>query len=226
MRPLKSIGDLKALVGAAAPEAPISLEIDGRKVQVAPGTTVLEAADALDVWIPHLCNLPGMPARAVCQLCLVSIEGMNSLANSCSTPAREGMVVTTRSPQIDTVRRTIIEFTLREHGRCGRQDCEVEVLAERLDAAERPFEASRRDASPCCASDYIGFNRALCVLCDRCIRVCHLQIPNRSGRGAADVITFDGCASPADSRCDACGDCVAACPSGALYAPGIRKPSE
>lgn len=226
MRPIKSIGDLKALLGAAAPDAQISLEIDGQMVQAAPDTTVLEAADALGVWIPRLCHLPGVPARAVCQLCLVAIDGINGLVNACSTPVRAGMAVTTRSPQIDAVRRTLIEFTLLEHGRCGRPDCEVEALADRLGATGRPFETQRHNAAPPCGSDYLTFNPALCVLCDRCIRVCPLQVIGRSGRGAATVITFDGHASPADSRCHACGDCVAVCPSGALRAPDIRKPSE
>lgn len=223
MQPNKPLGELLYLLHGVGTSAPVHLEIDGRKVQAAIGATVLQTADAAGIRIPRLCHLPGTPARPVCQLCLISIEGRNGLVNACSTPVHAGMVVTTRNAEIDAMRRTIMELTLLEHGRCGKPDCEVEALAERLGVTASPAEALPREPAPCCASDYIGFDRTLCVLCDRCIRVCHLQIPNRSGRGVADVISFDGCASPADSRCDACGDCVAACPSGALYAPATKR---
>jgi len=106
-----------------------SLTIDGKKVEFAPGMSVLEVADTAGIYIPTLCRHPALPAFGACRLCIVEIEGMRGFPASCSTPARDGMVVRTDTEKIVGLRRAVLELILSEHPTgclfCDRkQECE------------------------------------------------------------------------------------------------------
>lgn len=186
------------------------LTIDAREVRVRAGT-VLEAARALGLHIPHLCHVPGLPRRAVCRLCLVRVDG--ALVPSCCTQVRSGARVEVMTPELVTLRKRVMELVVREHGACGRPGCEVEALADALGVAR----AERQLPSPRdLGSEEIAVHPDRCVHCDRCIRACPRGLVTRSGRGPEVGFAFgDGRALGATS-CVACGDCVAACPAGAL----------
>ncbi|MCK6551169.1 2Fe-2S iron-sulfur cluster-binding protein [Myxococcota bacterium] len=208
---------MSPLAALRRPAKRVGFTLDGRPCSTAEGTSILDAADAVGVWIPRLCHLPGAPARAVCRLCLVEVEGAAGPIAACATAVREGMTVATDTPNVRALRRTIAELTLMEHGRCGRPGCEVEALAERLGAA-LPDERVEKHAAVE-GSAYLGVTLDRCVRCDRCIRACRAGVIARSGDGASLSLSFDGRASVAESRCTACGDCIAVCPGGALEGP-------
>jgi NADH dehydrogenase/NADH:ubiquinone oxidoreductase subunit G len=221
-----SLGSLMwPLVALRDPTKRVAFTLDGRPCSAPEGSSILDAADAVGVWIPRLCHLPGAPARAVCRLCLVEVEGAAGPIAACAAVVREGMTVATDTSTVRALRRSIAELTLMEHGRCGRVDCEVEALAERLGADPSAEARVSKDAAVE-GSAYLNVTLDRCVRCDRCIRACSHGIIARSGDGDGLSLAFDGHTSVAASRCTACGDCVAVCPGGALEGPRFEAPSQ
>ncbi len=205
------------------PESPVSIQIDGRELTVEDGQPLLHAAEAAGIWIPKLCNLPGKANRAVCRLCLVKVKGMVGLVPSCSTGSKEGMIVDTNQFSVRATRQLIMEMILLEHGECGDPECEVEILAKRLGANARRFSREPGEEAENTGSDHVGFDADKCVLCDRCVRTCYLDVISRGNRGQRATLLFDSGPSLRDSRCTACGDCIAVCPTGALYPAGSEN---
>lgn len=214
--------------GKRAPES-VDFSIDGQPRRATPGTTLLEAANAAGIWIPNLCHLSGKEPRESCRLCVVKVrvrtherrrwprlEEPAGLVPACSVAVRSGMVVETSGSEVDDVRRTIMELIFGDHGECGRADCELEALAARLGVRAGRFGSNPKPAKPGRGSESIHIAIDDCVVCDRCIRVCPLQVIDRGGRGASTYTLFDGFLDLTSSRCNTCGDCVAVCPSGAL----------
>ena len=203
--------------------AMIELTIDGRKVSVAPGTTVFDAARINGIAIPTLCHQQNETPVGVCRLCVVDV-GARVFAASCVRPAEAGMVVTTSSERVEAARRTLLELLMADHpSPCARQeqsgDCELETLARAagIGASRFPRRATRPqdDSSPA-----IAVAHDACILCDRCIRGCG-DIRNnfvlaRMGKGGATDIAFDAAAPMGESTCVSCGECMVSCPTGAL----------
>ena len=126
------------------PVADITVTVDGKRVSVPVGSTVLEAAQAAGIDIPTLCHHPDQQVKAVCRICVVEIEGIRSLAAACAFPASDGMMVRTNTPRVRTARRTILELMLAHHPQdclqCHRNlDCELQDLAHRLGVREIDF---------------------------------------------------------------------------------------
>jgi len=206
----------------------ICLQIDGKKVKVPEGTTILEAAKAADIDIPHLCYDPRVQPIGSCRLCLVQIEGQPGLTTSCNTPAAEGMKVCTENEEIAAIRKTIIELILSQHRvACTSCDsdgaCKLQDYAYRYQADEAYFgPAKRRLVEP----NYTSNNEAIlydpdkCILCGLCVNYCE-EVP------MAEALTFAGKPDDMqvstafgknllDSTCVLCGGCIAVCPSGAM----------
>ncbi|MGB6523829.1 MAG: cyclic nucleotide-binding domain-containing protein, partial [Candidatus Acidiferrales bacterium] len=203
---------------------PIELTIDGRKVSVAPGTTVFDAARVNGVRIPTLCHQQNEVPVGVCRVCVVDVGG-RVLTASCVRPAENGMVVSTDSEKVRNARRTLVELLMSDHpSPCARQqqsgDCELEVLA-RAEGIEKPRFARRAtsrgkdDSSVAIAVDHDA-----CILCDRCIRGCddirHNDVLGRMGKGYRSGIAFDQNLPMGNSSCVSCGECMISCPTGAL----------
>ncbi len=207
----------------------ISLTIDGRAVRAPAGSTIWEAARLAGIDIPILCHQPRLRPVAVCRVCAVDVEGARVPPAACIRTAEEGMVVRSRSPRLERARRTLVEMLLADHPvPCERQrrsgDCELEALASAYGLAgsrfaPRQWTNGRDDSSPVIAVDH----RA-CILCDRCIRACDEvqsnEVIGRTGKGYASAIAFDLSSPMGDSSCVSCGECAAACPTGAL----VHKP--
>ena len=111
----------------------INLSIDGRKVTAKAGMTVLEAALANDIYIPYLCYSPDLKPHGGCRLCIVEIEGVEGMPTSCTTPVAEGMVVRTSTPDVNEVRRNILELILADHP----LDCLTGVKNQRCELHDR-----------------------------------------------------------------------------------------
>ena len=204
----------------------IELTIDGQKVKAPNGSTVLEAAIGAGIKIPTLCYLKDINEIGACRVCVVEIEGGKSLQASCTLPASNGMVVKTNSPAVRESRRITVELLLSDHKRecltCIRnRNCELQKLAEELGIRDIPFEGEKSkhpidDFSPSIVRD-----PEKCILCRRCVSACdklqEVSVIAPSERGFDTVISTAFNMSLNDSACTMCGQCIAACPVGALH---------
>src|SRR3954471_8507272 len=155
----------------------INFEIDGREVTAPEGSMLVDAAKYGDVEIPYFCYEPklGAPVGA-CRMCLVEIEGMPKLQTACSTPVKDGMVVTTTSDRVKHAQNAIVEFLLVNHpldcpvcdkgGECPLQDISFGWGAGR----SRVIEPKRHFKKPLELSPLVAIDRERCILCYRCVR--------------------------------------------------------
>jgi NADH-quinone oxidoreductase chain G len=201
----------------------ISLTIDDRTVEVADGTTILEAAEAVGISIPTFCYHKRLMPFGACRMCVVEVEQMKGrLIPSCSTPAANGMVVNTNTPEVRKARKTLLELLLVHHpldcpvcdkgGECKLQDLvyEYEVSSNRF--IDRKFNQPVESAS-----HLIERNVNRCVLCGMCARVCEETVGVSEisfvSRGFKTRIGTD---FDRVLDCEFCGECVNICPVGAL----------
>ncbi len=198
----------------------ITLHVDGRRVNVAPGATLLDAADEAGVFVPRLCHLPGFSPRSVCRMCMVRREGQPALVPACSTPAAPGDVIITAADDLVNLRSTLVELSLAEHGPCADEDCDVTRQARMVGVEGTRFSAPRPAEGLTAITGYISADFSLCVHCDRCIRVCSERgALARVGRGAAVSAGFVTTPRGSEgSPCTTCGDCLAVCVGHALQA--------
>jgi len=202
-----------------------TLTIDDVTVQVAEGTTVLEAARQAGIKVPSLCYLKDVQAIGACRVCMVEVEGARTLVASCAAPVTDGMKVRTNTKKVREARRTVVELMLSDHtGDCQtcdrNEDCELQALARELGIRDvaYPGEKSRRvidDSTPALIRD-----TGKCVLCRRCVTVCG-EVQGVGGifpqkRGFDTVVGPAFCGDLDDVVCVQCGQCAAVCPVGAI----------
>lgn len=203
----------------------INLTVDGKKVQVEEGTSILDAARKAGADIPTLCFLKGINGVGDCRMCIVEVEGRRGFATSCIQKVEEGMVVNTNKPDVIEARKVILDLLISNHHveclTCTRNgNCELQNLANKFNINLLEFSGEQTehkidDLSPSIVRD---FNK--CVLCRRCVATCK----NVQGIGAIDCINrgFESCISTMgdkslnDVNCTFCGQCIEACPTGAL----------
>ena len=206
--------------------ATITMEINGRPVAAEPGATILDAAKKAGVRIPTLCHLAGLFPSGACRMCIVEVEGRPGLVPSCAMPAEEGLKVSTRSPRVLGARKTIVELLLASHPfdclTCNRNlHCELQSLAAEYNIHNVPFQGKTRHHYIDFSSPSIVRDPDKCILCGRCVRVCE----EVQGVSAIDFTHrgFDTMVLPAfnkdlsETTCVNCGQCVLACPVGALH---------
>ena len=204
----------------------ITVTIDGIKVSVPKGSTVLDAARAAGVYIPTLCHMDGHKPLGACRVCLVEIEGARGgLSASCAFPAADGMVVRTNTRRVHNARKTVVELMLSAHNQdcntCRRSlNCELQSIAKRLGIQENRFKGDMPRVFIDTSSPAIVRDSSKCILCRRCVEVC--QNVQSVGtlfpidRGFDTVVAPSGKKNLTEVACVACGQCVAACPVGAL----------
>jgi NADP-reducing hydrogenase subunit HndD len=203
----------------------IKLTIDGIEVEVEKGQSVLTAARKANIDIPTLCFLKGISSNGDCRMCLVEIEGRRGFMPSCITMAEEGMVVRTNTPEINETRRIMLDLILSSHNRdcltCSRNgNCELQTLAEKFGVTEVEYEGEKVPKHIDEISPSIIRDTSKCILCTRCVSACK-NIQNVgaiavAGRGFKSRITTAGDTSLNNVNCTFCGQCIEACPVGAL----------
>ena len=210
----------------------VNLEIDGFKVSVPEGTSIMRAAASIGIDIPKLCATDSIEPFGSCRLCVVQIEGGRGMPASCTTPAAEGLKVVTQNQKLAEVRRGVMELYISDHPldclTCSSNgDCELQDMAGavglrevRYNPVETHLHAVKDESNP-----YFSFDPSKCIVCSRCVRACEetqgtfaLTI---DGRG------FDSKVSPSqneafmDSECVSCGACVQACPTATLMEKSV-----
>ena len=204
----------------------INLTIDGEKIEVPEGTTILQAASLLNVHIPTLCYHEDQAVKAVCRICVVEVEGQRLLPAACSTPVSEGMVVKTASPKVIEARKNIMELILARHPQdclnCSKNgSCELQKIARDLNMT-RPnrYEQDIRSARFDDSSPSIVRDMRKCILCNRCVEVCSskqgVMVMAKENRGFDTVIVPPYGKKLVDTSCVNCGQCVQVCPVGAI----------
>jgi len=203
----------------------LSLTIDGGRVTVDEGTTILEACQQLGIRIPRLCYHPELSLMGSCRVCIVEVKDMGFYMTSCSQKVWEGMEVQTNSPEIRQARRDIVELLLDNHPRdcqtCERDgNCELQNLAYAMGVRARHFEGRRKRFPLDLSSHSVVRDSEKCVLCGRCVRVCdEIQgVTNLSqhGRGFLTVVAPAHGAKMDESVCIQCGQCINVCPTAAF----------
>lgn len=201
------------------------LTIDNTPVEVAEGTTILEAARKIGVNIPTLCYMKDLQCLGACRVCLVDVERAKTLVPSCTTPVVDGMVVRTNSGRVRRARRTVVELLLSDHvGECQfcerNDDCELQALARDLGIKDVKFEGEQSEKLFDHSTAALVRDSAKCVLCRRCVTVCN-EVQDvgalfPQGRGFQTVVGPAFCCDLEEVTCVQCGQCAAVCPVGAI----------
>ncbi|MFO1059031.1 MAG: formate dehydrogenase subunit alpha [Dongiaceae bacterium] len=224
--------------GTPAPHAAtrdVTLTIDGARVTVPEGTSIMRAAVEAGISVPKLCATDSLEAFGSCRLCLVEIAGRAGTPASCTTPVADGLVVSTQSDRLRQLRRGVMELYISDHPldclTCAANgDCELQDMAGAVGlrevrygfAGENHLGQAKDESNP-----YFAFDPSKCIVCSRCVRACEevqgtfaLTI---SGRGFDSKVS-PGMAEPfLESECVSCGACVQACPTATLVEKSVLE---
>ena len=212
----------------------VNITINGKKLSVPAGSTILEAAEQLNIKIPTLCYCPSVGCGvankpASCRICLVEAEGIRRgrriLVPACATPVAEGVEVFTNTQRALQARRTVLELILSDHPKaclvCPKnQDCELQTLAAEFGIREIEFKGEQNSFPVDTSSNAIMRDLSKCIMCRRCETVCNkvqtVGALTGYGRGFSAKVGTASMIPLADTSCTFCGQCVNACPVGAI----------
>ena len=203
----------------------VTFVLDGEEVSVPEDSTIWEAANGQGIQIPYLCHKPepGYRSDGNCRACMVEIEGERVLAASCVRNVSEGMIVNSDSARAKTARATIVELLVADQPKVPHDiSSHFWDMAKVNDVKESRFPSRDPVTVPLLDNTHVAMNVNLdsCIHCNLCVRACReVQVNDvigMAGRGQNSQVVFDIADPMGDSTCVGCGECVQACPTGAL----------
>lgn len=206
-------------------EQKVNININGEDLSVSRGTTILNAANQAGIAIPTLCHLRNCTPTGACRICVVEVEGARNLLAACTNPVAEGMKIKTHSGRVIEARKTILELMIANHPqdclKCDRSGfCQLQSLAQEYGITEVPYKGKLRLNPIDLSSPSIIRDADKCILCGKCIKVCNqIQTVNAidfTKRGFDSIVAPVFNCALGDSNCINCGQCIMACPTGAL----------
>lgn len=204
----------------------VNIKINGRDYSVPEGSTILEAARLAGIKIPTLCYLKDINAIGACRICVVEVKGARTLVASCVYPVNEGMEIITNSPKVIESRKTTLELIISNHKReclsCVRSgSCELQELCYEYGIDENKFAGENPAVDIDDSAAHMVRDNSKCILCRRCVAACAVTqgigVIGANERGFATQIASAFDMNLADTACVSCGQCITACPTGALH---------
>ncbi len=209
----------------ASPNKTVTFNLNGEDVTVPKGWTIWEAAKGQGFTIPHLCHKPqpGYKPDGNCRACMVEVEGERTLVASCIRPAADGMVVKTDSERAEKSRAMVMELLVADQPEEAHDtSSHFWDMAKLNNVSDSRFPAKEPEKIPLLDDSHVAMrvNLDACINCNLCVRACRdVQVNDvigMAGRGHTAQVVFDQNDPMGDSTCVACGECVQACPTGAL----------
>ena len=211
----------------------LNITIDEKKISVPAGIAILEAARLNDIEIPTLCYLKDVNEIGSCRMCVVEIEGHSHLFPSCNTKVKDGMVIKTNTEKVKREREFMLKLILANHDvrclSCDKSgDCELQNLANEFDLSmEIPYKKTIPPLEAKKANPFLTYYPELCIGCQRCVSTCNRCVGNgvlKNGKiGSRNVIDAPFGDDWKSTDCELCGNCAAACPTGALVTKNQAK---
>ena len=202
----------------------VNLKIDGQKISVPAGTTILEAATKVGIKIPHLCYLKDINEIGACRVCLVEKVGMDKLVSACNTAVEEGIEILTNSPRVRQTRRINVELILSDHDckcvQCVKSgNCTLQTIANDLGIITLPYE-NISDVNRWDFELPLIREASKCVKCMRCVQICEkvqgMKVWDITGSGFRTTVGVANNKKITEADCALCGQCITHCPVGAL----------
>ena len=203
----------------------VNVKVNGIAVSVPKGSTILEAARAAGVEIPTLCYLKDINEIGACRICMVEATGARGLVTACVYPVAEGMEIQTNSARVQKARKTTLELILSTHDKkclsCVRSgDCELQKLCKDYGVEDSgKYDGDRPKYALDTSVPHLVRDNNKCILCRRCVAACRQQFVSVIGANDRGIDTHIACAFEkplGDVPCVSCGQCIVACPTGAL----------
>ena len=203
----------------------VNIKINGAEMSVPADYTVLQAARDAGINIPTLCYLKDVSATGSCRMCLVEVKGARALQAACVYPVSEGLEVFTNTPKVRNERKVVLELLLSNHVKeclsCVRnKNCELQTLTDELGITGIKFQGVMQEHSIDELSPSIVRDNNKCILCRRCVNMCKnvqtVAVIDATERGFNTTIASPFDMSLGEVACVNCGQCIAACPVGAL----------
>jgi predicted molibdopterin-dependent oxidoreductase YjgC len=198
----------------------VRIQVDGLPVDVEPGTTILEAAQAVGRYVPTLCFDDRMAPFGACRVCMVALEGAAAPVAACTTPCRDEMKVDTADATSRRIAAATVELVLSELPEPPAEHTELAIVARHFGIVEPRWQGERRRPAHDRRHPYLALQHELCISCGRCVRACD-EIQGAfaltgTGRGFHSGITAGLDSGFVDSTCVSCGACADTCPTDAI----------
>jgi len=210
----------------------VNVVIDGVNLSVDENQTILEACKSAGIDVPTLCYLKDVSNVGACKMCVVEVEGRSNLVTSCNTKIKEGMVINTKSERVQKSRKQMLNLILANHDvrciSCGKSgDCKLQDLAKEYEVDHSCYESSFASMPTKKENPFLVYYPELCINCQRCVSACNKLAGNgvlhNSKIGTRTLINAPFGKDWKATDCESCGNCAAACPTGALIAKNKKN---
>ena len=207
----------------------VNLNINGKDCSGSFGDTILDIARANDIYIPTMCYLTKVEPIASCRMCVVDVEGVDGMILSCQEKAIDGAVITTSTPEIEKQRKNIMKLYDVNHplecGVCDKSgECDLQNKTMEFEVDKQTF-TTKDQHRPVQDWGFISYDPALCIMCEKCVRVCTEIVGDDVLAISAGGYNSTIINTKLDEDCSNCGECMSVCPVGALVSTDFKYTS-